>query len=529
MLVPLLLPHLLGYTISGHAAGTAATSLRSPALRLDAQLDTMSEEDRAEAAVLRERMRTRELAERWLVWSGAIALTDEAGLQPFSVPSGWMGSSSPPPAQAYSQADLEASLETSEPALTALLDAVADRAPSLCQPDCALPLARLAAWTGGKWVRALDDWAGEGAGAPLGEAAALRSLTAHLLETWDVPNALHGALAYEDGPPVSEAAHRIARAFVAVHAAAGSGENSVLKELQARVGPAVSKAAAKEFVKLAAEEGGSSSPLHALRRAQVAALGGEAWVGDAACASRLGGAIGRGEPSEDFALVALDWVVRHQEGFAGPEEATGMLDFLLEMRANDPEYTCVGRTPKTVTVALEAFTASTMPTNRSSNLGDLEDEQFQPNPRGLKGWFELKAAMPAGTRVRVPYEGVYDFADGLEPATIRVAEILSFRRLEYEGEQLWNCLEDSRRSQAKYLSRARARVSSFWSLTKQREGAPVQHLCLIEVWHMGGGRNEIRQAEGPRPRTIPSAEAWYWMERWCDREGVDLSTWDCYS
>ena len=78
-----------------------------------------------------------------------------------------------------------------------------------------------------------------------------------------------------------------------------------------------------------------------------------------------------------------------------------MLDFLLEMRANDPEYTCVGRTPKTVTVALEAFTASTMPTNRSSNLGDLEDEQFQPNPRGLKGWFELKAALPAGTRVRV--------------------------------------------------------------------------------------------------------------------------------
>ena len=80
--MPLLLPHLLGYTISGHAASSAATALRAPALRLDAQLDTMSEEDRAEAAVLRERMRTRELAERWLVWSGAIALTDEAGLQP---------------------------------------------------------------------------------------------------------------------------------------------------------------------------------------------------------------------------------------------------------------------------------------------------------------------------------------------------------------------------------------------------------------------------------------------------------------
>tara|TARA_B100000768_G_scaffold35139_1_gene33718 strand:- start:413 stop:712 length:300 start_codon:yes stop_codon:yes gene_type:complete len=94
--------------------------------------------------------------------------------------------------------------------------------------------------------------------------------------------------------------------------------------------------------------------------------------------------------------------------------------------------------------------------------------------------------------------------------------------------QLCNCLEDSRRSQGKYLSRARARVSSFWSLTKQEEGGPVQYLCLVEVWHTAGG-NEIRQAEGPRPRTIPGPEAWYWLNKWCNREGVDLSTWDCYS
>ena len=56
----------------------------------------------------------------------------------------------------------------------------------------------------------------------------------------------------------------------------------------------------------------------------------------------------------------------------------------------------------------------------------------------------------------------------------------------------------------------------------------MQYLCLLEVWHTARG-NEIRQAEGPRPRTIPGPEAWYWMGRWCEREGVDLSTWDCYS
>jgi len=117
---------------------------------------------------------------------------------------------------------------------------------------------------------------------------------------------------------------------------------------------------------------------------------------------------------------------------------------------------------------------------------------------------------------------------GSVAAAVRIAEVLSLRRLFYEGEKLYNCLERSSSSQAKYLSRARSRVSSFWSLTKQEAGGEVEHLCLIEVWHTQGG-NEIRQAEGPRPRTIPSAEAWYWMERWCEREGVDLGTWDCYS
>ena len=33
------------------------------------------------------------------------------------------------------------------------------------------------------------------------EAAALRGLTAHLLEKWEVPEALHSALSFVDGPP----------------------------------------------------------------------------------------------------------------------------------------------------------------------------------------------------------------------------------------------------------------------------------------------------------------------------------------
>ena len=52
----------------------------------------------------------------------------------------------------------------------------------------------------------------------------------------------------------------------------------------------------------------------------------------------------------------------------------------------------------------------------------------------------------------------------------------------------------------------------------------------LEHWVAATNRYEYPpKAEGPRPRTIPGPEAWYWLDRWCRREGVDLSTWDCYS
>lgn len=490
----------------------------------------------------REQMQLRAVAQQWLAMSVAIKLSEVGGLQPFSVPSGWLAMPSPPPSQAYTEEELVAEVERREPSLSALLEACADRAPSLCRRAALLPLARLAAWTSDGWVRPLEEWAGEDEATQScvndeeRQSSALRGLAAHLLETWEVPPALHGALEYRDGPPTSEASHRISKAFLAVHAAAGRGDASVLQMLRQEISPAISKAAAKAFVKALAggadadkEAAQDNSPLLALRRAQVASLGGPEWVGDAACASKLGSAIQQrsgDEPSEEFAVISLDWACRHAESFREtPAQLTAQLDFFLEMRRIDANYTCVGRTPKTVGHALEAYVASTV-------SFEEDDEAFQPNPRGLRGWFELGATVPAGTTVRVPYDGAYELGAPGEPgsraAVVRIAEILSLRRLFYEGQQLDNCLEDSRRSQGKYLSRARARVSSFWSLTRQHDGEPVKHLCLIEVWHTAYG-NEIRQAEGPHPRTIPSAEAWYWLQRWCEREDVDLSTWDCYS
>jgi len=127
-----------------------------------------------------------------------------------------------------------------------------------------------------------------------------------------------------------------------------------------------------------------------------------------------------------------------------------------------------------------------------------------------------------------------------EPMTVQVREIRSLKRLFYEGEQLGNCLEDNPRSQSKYLVRARRRTSSFWSMTFSRgggkagrdgEGASVEFACLVEVWHQAGNRNIIHQAEGNRLLwgTIPSPQAWYFLEQWCAREDLDLDAWECYS
>ena len=78
------------------------------------------------------------------------------------------------------------------------------------------------------------------------------------------------------------------------------------------------------------------------------------------------------------------------------------------------------------------------------------------------------------------------------------------------------------------MLRARQRTSSFWSFTLTNAEGVAKHVLLLEVWHLRRG-HVVRQAEGQRPRTLPSPEAWHWMRHWCDREGVDWTTWDIYS
>lgn len=442
---------------------------------------------------------------------------------------------------------IAARVEAAQPTLDALLQACEARAPALvATEDATLPLARLALWTDeSSWARPLATWAGSDGNA----SVALRSLAAHLLEKWDTPSVLHAALAYagpSDSASVPEAAHRVAWAFVTVQRKAGLGLASVKDALQEAVSDGhivVSKAVAKHFI---AADPQDSDPLHALRSAQVDALGGERWVVEGIRGSLLGRSLlgGGGDDGtavcEPFGAAVIGWCVTHAAELQEPHAVATAIDFAIEMRRQVGDYSLAGRTPKTVREAMEAYALTSITFD--------SDERFMPNPRGLKGMFVTNATIPAGTKVEVPYDdrinaglerlqagykGRYEMGEGSNegrgatPSTVRITEVLSLKRLIHEGKMLNNCLEDKYDSQVKYVMRARQRVSSFWSFSIV-VGDVVNYVLLAEVWHLRAG-NIIRQAEGPRPRTIPGPEAWYWLGQWCEQEGIILDTWDIYS
>ena len=205
---------------------------------------------------------------------------------------------------------------------------------------------------------------------------------------------------------------------------------------------------------------------------------------------------------------ALTWISTHAEVLDEPSQAQIALDYFCERYRSDASFTCAGRTPKTVQQQMDAFAEST-------TVFD-DDEAFLPNPEGLRPMI-LEGVVIPSRNVTVPYDedgAWYEgpartsfwgwYCRGGTPKTIRVEEILSFKRLIMEGNKLDNCLEDRRSSQVKYVLRARQRTSSFWSFTiADPDGSNLKHVLLLEVWHLRRG-NVVRQAEGPRPRTLPS-------------------------
>lgn len=93
----------------------------------------------------------------------------------------------------------------------------------------------------------------------------------------------------------------------------------------------VSKAVAKAFV-----SSESNNPLHTLRRSQVAAQGGEGWVGDGVCASRMGASLLSASAGVDEAYGAsvIEWICKHASELGEPAELATAIDFCLQVHAS---------------------------------------------------------------------------------------------------------------------------------------------------------------------------------------------------
>ena len=319
----------------------------------------------------------REALKGWSAMSAAIAVSG-GGTSDFSADGGYP-----------KQAAIRSRVDEAAPALEELLRACAESAPALvAEPFACLPLARLATWIPREqWQRPLEDW--EGPGAEADAATCIASLRGHLLERWDTPPVLHDALSLTGdarASSVPEAAHRASFAFVSVLSAAGSGSASVKEALEIAISgepadgslpPVVSKAVAKFVVtpRAADAKAAGGNPVHLLRRAQVAAQGGEAWVGEGVCRSKMGGRLlGAGSDdasmaadglregvSEAYGAALISWVCTHAESLGEVSDVATAIDYAIEMRsAQERGYSLAGRTPKTVAAALEAYAITTI-------------------------------------------------------------------------------------------------------------------------------------------------------------------------
>ncbi|KAH8065123.1 hypothetical protein JL722_2029 [Aureococcus anophagefferens] len=348
--------------------------------------------------------------------------------------------------------------------------------------------------------------------------AAVSALAAHLLEKYEAIPPLRASVLL-DATSDPQRTNRVALRFLRAYASAAASP-ARRSALQARAADheegrggllrqprgAPSRRSAKPRPRRSARRTGSATPQRRRRRRA-------------------------NEPVVEsfFDQDALRWCATHAEELAEPSTASLALDYLCEMRRSDDGY-CRGPDSQDRREQMDAYALS-------STVFD-DDEAFLPNPRGIKPLFLEGAVIPRSNvdgaarralQLRPRALRARPGTDrGAKPKTVRVEEILSLKRLIYEGNQLDNCLEDRRSSQVKYVMRARQRVSSFWSFTLSDAAGKLDHVLLLEVWHLRG-QNIVRQAEGPRPRTLPSPEAWHWMKVWCEREGVDWQTWDIYS
>jgi len=400
------------------------------------------------------------------------------------------------------------------------------------QPLMAMQLVRLAEFVDeSEWIRPIDDWEPEDVDEVLLKAMMDKSpyearelirshtvdqfdhLLKHLLVQYDdVPKALLNSLApvyglapaqhwaRAESPFLNARTWLMCRRFARVLVDVGRGD-SAAKALKSHVSPSLNKAMTHEFMTI---DHTVQSPTHALRIAQVTALGGSENMSIAACNSSLGRTLGS-ISEEEFAQSMLQWMCTREADLDNVNNAMVMNHLLVNFEAHAAKgemFSMKGRTPSSV-----LRTAS-----------DVQ-EIFSRSGLSNMSWEDPDAESKAHKYVEV-------------------REILSATMLLQVGQAMENCLSKPQGIH-KYSHRARSKSSSFWivcyrdaesvlrnqdKIQNEEDTESLECIMVFEVWNES---KIVHQAEGPGS-SVPSRAAQRHMRTWAEAQDVQWNTWEMW-
>jgi hypothetical protein len=354
---------------------------------------------------------------------------------------------------------IDAHVATATPLARPLLRVVAQRAPSLLEPDY-LPVLELVASL--PHARVVDTWEPRAKG----RKARLISLLEHLFATVPVPSVLWRG--FFD-------AERHALAPLVVWVASGGSLHQYVKSRFAI--PLTRKMC---HVALAAR--GEDSLLHAMRRAQVLALGGDAALANAWADSVHASAI-RAREIEAFFVVVLEWLAQREHRTA---DVPILIDYAASRFAEDPAFSMKGRT-------VEAFLRDARAWHVDlAKLHAVEQSMFRPS-----GFQPMELVREKPTRV-----------------VWRVEEILTAQDLFEEGRRMGHCVYS-------YAHAVESGSTSIWILTMEDGTGPTGRWAMLTV-EVRNAMRAVVQARG-RFNRMPDDEELKVLARWVASNGLTLA------
>jgi len=369
----------------------------------------------------------------------------------------------PPPGLAPCYAPLRAILggrldPTRRRMFITLLHHLRRRAPRVLIPEHIDPLFHM---TVSEWLRPLDAWR------PRGKSpdTQLRSLAGYLLTRYPMPKFLYSSF-FETEPD-----HCAAQVALFVYLGGGGSPYKAVKRglLPARM----TRRMCHRFMTVS----GVRSIVEAARVAQVEALGGDARLAKAICASPLGRAF---NAREDFWLSAITWFCN--QGMLSPGQVGPLVDYILHRLREDEGFAMKGRGALALLRQMDEWHG------HLRRVRALKGQLYEPS--GFAG-------------------GRYLFKRKKGPDDIwTVTEITCSKSLAAEGRAMKHCVY----SYGRWIS---AKRTSIWSLRLNDE-----RRLTIEVQN---AFKRVVQVRGPCNRMAKEIEARA-LARWATEAGLSVAS-----